>query len=424
MNPTASEKQEYQTLIDNLFRREAGKITSVLTKIFGVKNIELVEDVVQDTLLKALQQWPYTGIPENPAAWLYQSSKNRAIDLLRQSNLKEKYSFEISGLFKTEWSRSYSMNEFFSKNEIKDGQLRMIFTCCHPHLPGETQVALALKHLCGFSVKEISRAFLTNEETIAKRLTRAKIKLNSGTIAFEIPTGREAGKRLANVLSTLYLLFNEGYNSSGNKLIRDELMREAIYLTGLITEHPVTAKPEAHALLSLMLFHTARTPARLDEDGSINLLEEQDRTLWDKMMIKQAVHHLELSAAGDKVSEYHLEAGIAHYYTVAESYDKTDWKKILNLYDVLYKRNPSYIIGLNRAVVISNIRGADEGLNEILKLTEQDKLNNYYLYHSVIGELYLKNNQSEKAKLNFTKALQLTESEAEKKLLNRKLNLI
>ena len=424
MSSELPENKDYKKEIDNLFRREAGKITSVLTKIFGVKNIQIAEDVVQDTLLKALQQWSFTGIPENPAAWLYQSSKNRAIDLLRKDSLKEKYSSEISAVFKSEWSLSHSMNEVFLEDEIKDSQLRMMFTCCHPDLPGETQVALALKHLCGFSVKEIAKAFLTNEETIAKRLTRAKSKLNSGQIGFEIPSGKEAEARLANVLSTLYLLFNEGYNSSGEKLIRNELMSEAIYLAELLTDHPLTSKPETHALLSLMLFHFARTPARLDEHGGINLLEEQDRTLWNKSLIEKAIRHLEFSASGGKVTEYHLEAGIANYYTVAGSYEKTDWQKILNLYNILYKRNPSYIIGLNRAVIIANIYGPESGLNEVHNLPEQDKLKDYYLYHSVIGELYSRNNQKAEAKMCFVKALKLTNSKPEKDLLKRKIEIL
>ncbi len=423
MNSDISSNQDYKKVIDNLFRREAGKIISVLTKIFGVKNLELAEDVVQDTLLKALQQWPYTGIPGNPAGWLYQSAKNRAIDILRKSNLRDKYSSEISELFKSEWTLTKSLNEVFSENEIKDGQLRMMFTCCHPALPGEVQVALSLKYLCGFSVKEIAKAFLTNEEIIAKRLTRAKAKLNSGTIAFEIPAGKEAEVRLGNVLSTIYLLFNEGYNSSGiNRIIRDELINEAIYITELLTHHPLTEKPETHALLSLMLFHNARTPARLDNAGNIILLKDQDRELWNKQMIKKAIHHLELSAEGEDISEYHLEAGITNYYTIAESYQKTDWQKILYLYNILYSKNPSFIIGLNRAVVIANIWGAEEGLKEIFKLQDQNKLNNYYLYHSVLGELYLENNQPEKARESFNTAIKLTESEAEKLLLRRKID--
>jgi len=419
------DNQDYKKVIDNLFRREAGKITSVLTKIFGVKNLGLAEDVVQDTLLKALQQWPYSGIPENPAAWLYQSSKNRALDIIRKSNLTQKYSSEISELFKSEWKLNQSVEEYFSENEIKDGQLRMMFTCCHPVLQGEAQVALALKILCGFSVKEIANAFLTNEETIAKRLTRAKLKFNSGTIKFEIPAGWEIEQRLANVLSTLYLLFNEGYNSSGsNRIIRGELMNEAIYLTELLVNHPQTDKPEVHALLSLMLFHAARTPSRIDSKGELKVLKEQDRTLWNKTMIQKAIEYLKLSATGDKVSEYHLEAGIANYYTIAENYETTDWQNILNLYNVLYHRNPSYIIGLNRAVVITNLQGTEAGLSEINKLPEQEKLDSYYLYHSVLGELYLRNNQSEKARSSFNKALILTESDAERDLLKRKISLI
>jgi len=417
-------------LVEHLFRREAGRITSVLTRIFGIENIGLAEDVVQDTLLKALQQWPYSGIPENPSAWLFRSAKNKAIDILRRNTLNNKYSEEISALYDSEWKFSAQINEFFSENEIKDDQLRMIFTCCHPELPPESQIALALKNLCGFSTKEVAKAFLTNEATITKRLSRAKDKIRDGAIKFEIPSGYRLGKRIKNVLSTLYLLFNEGYNSGKQDiLIRVDLIKEAIHLAELLIEHPATEpgghRAEIYALLALMYLHYARTPARMDDNGNILLLMDQDRNLWDRKLIVKGIEYLEKSASGDKLSEYHLQAGISYFYAIAENFQKIEWGKILNLYNLLYEMNSSAIIGLNRAIVISQLTGAQTAIDEIKRLSHEasygDQLENYYLYHSVLGELYFQTGNYPEAKICLEKAIRMTSSEIEKKLLNGKL---
>lgn len=374
--------------IDNLFRREAGKITAVLTRVFGINNLELVEDVVQDTLLKALQQWPLGGIPENPEAWIYKAARNKAVDILRKEKLKDKYSSDLSYLYKSEWTLSKTISEVFSENEIKDDQLRMIFTCCHPAVPVESQVALALKTLCGFGIKEIAKAFLLNEETIAKRITRAKAVLRNDNVRFQIPAGDELKERLSIVLSTLYLLFNEGYNSMDEEtLIREDLIAEAIRLTLLLCDHKLTDTPAVHALLSLMLFHTARIPARSDNLGNIFLLEEQDRRLWNRSIINEGIRHMGLSAEGDEVTEYHLEAGIAYFYTTAESFEKTEWEKILRIYDLMYEMNNSPVVGLNRAIVFAQVHGPIAGIEEIKKL-EDNTLDKYYLYHSALGEMY------------------------------------
>ena len=420
----SNDSQDISKLIDHLFRRDAGRITSILTGIFGIENFDLVEDIVQDTIVKALHQWPYSGIPGNPSGWLLTAARNRAIDLLRQRRVREKYSDQISLMLSSEYSLSGKVNEFFSENEINNGQLRMIFTCCHPDLPGESQVALALKHLCGFSVKEIAKAFLTNEDTITKRLSRAKEKFSIGKVKFEIPTGNELESRLANVLSTIYLLFNEGYNSAtSDRLVREELMDEAIWLTGFLLEQKITALPEVHALLSLMLFHYARAPARIDDKGNILLIKEQDRNLWDKKMISKAEEHLNLAAKGNKITEYHLEAGIAYFYTQTD-FDKIEWEKILHLYNVLYDMNKSAIVGLNRIIVVAQLEGAKKALAELDKLPGKDELKNYHLYYSTLGELYYLNNQKKEAAESYRKAEQLTTSEAEKKLLMKKISLV
>jgi RNA polymerase sigma factor (sigma-70 family) len=414
------ESSKYSEVVDHLFRQEAGRITSVLTKIFGIENFELAEDVVQDTLMKALRQWPYTGLPDNPSAWLFKAAKNRAVDLLRRKKLSHKYAGRI---LNSEWILSGTVNEFFSENEIKDGQLRMIFTCCHPGLPGEAQVALALKYLCGFSVKEIAKAFLVNEATISKRLIRAREKFKNGSIRFEIPTGAALEKRLQNVLSTIYLLFNEGYNSSDeHQLIKADLIEEALRLAELLAEHHHAGKREVYALLALMFFHYARSPARIDDRGNILLLKEQNRYLWDRKLIAKGVKYLNLSSGGDVITEYHLEAGIAYFYTIAKSFDETDWEKILNLYNILYKLNNSFIIGLNRAIVISQLQGPSAGINELYKLGNKELLSNYHHYYSTLGEFYFQSGDYTKAKLNFENSFNLTGSEVEKKLLKKKIS--
>jgi RNA polymerase sigma factor (sigma-70 family) len=413
-------QKEINNIVDNLFRREAGRITSILTNIFGLHNLEMTEDVVQDTLIKALQQWSFKGVPENPSAWLFKAAKNKAIDILRREPAGHKY---FSGkLVDSEWSLRGNVNEFFSENEIKDGQLRMIFACCHPDLPGEAQTALALKNLCGFSIKEIAKAYLTNEAVISKRLTRAKEKFRDGSIKLEIPTGEKLGSRLSRVLTTLYLLFNEGYNSSDkNTLIKEDLIEEAIRLCEILADHPVTSKSEIHALLALMFFHYARTPARIDKSGNIVLLDQQERNLWDRNLIAKGIEHFNKSSDGYRMSEYHLEAGIAYFYTTAEAFEMTDWKRILFLYDLLYNIKRSPVVALNRAVVISMLEGPAAGIDAINKIEKNDTLEEYYLYHSVLADLYLKNSNTEEAKNHLQKAILLTPSEAEKKLLREKL---
>ena len=287
-------------------------MVSVLTRIFGIGKLELAEDVVQDTLLKALQLWGYQGIPLNPRAWLYQVAKNRALDMLRHEKLKNTHSGEIKKQFGPETEELLDNQTMFEPGEIKDDQLRMIFSCCHPSLSIESQVALTLKTLCGFSIAEIAHSFLTSEETIAKRLYRAREKLREEKIAFEIPSGWGLASRLEAVLSVIYLLFNEGYSSSNSDtLIREDLCEEAMRLCILLSEHPAGDKPQTYALLSLMCLNAARFDARMDSHGSIILLREQDRTKWNRALIGKGIEFLDKASAGDNFSPYHAEAAIA-----------------------------------------------------------------------------------------------------------------
>src|SRR5438874_9341893 len=326
-SPKAS---EISRLTDHLFRREAGKLIAILTGIFGINRLQLAEDVVQESLVRALRTWPYTGVPKNPAAWLTQTAKNLALDLIRRERLFHDKEPQIIA-FMEQWPSESVVGESpMFDNEIRSGRLRLMFACCHPLLASEAQTALALKVLCGFGVAEIASAFLTSEAAIAKRLTRAHQRIRESHIPFEIPAGDELSIRLGNVLQTLYLLFNEGYKaSSGDSLIKEDLCHEAIRLSSLLAEHPVGNQPRTHALVALMLLNAARLPARTDSEGNILRLKDQDRATWNQAMIARGVFHLSKSAAGEQLTAYHLQAGIAACHCAAKDYESTDWRQIL-----------------------------------------------------------------------------------------------
>src|SRR5213595_2398229 len=351
-------------LVEHLFRHESGKMVATLTRIFGIEHLNLAEDVVQEALSRALQTWPYRGVPQNPSAWIIRASRNLALDVIRRQKIFHAKEAEIVRLIERDGSGPDA--PIFSEHEIADDRLRMMFVCCHPIIPPEAQVALALKTLCGFSVIEISRAFLTTEAAIAKRVTRAKQKIQEAHVPFEIPVGDALVLRLESVLQSLYLLFYEGYKaSSGDKLVREELCHEAIRLTELVAQHRAGNQPKTHALLALMLLNAARTPAREDDEGNLLRLEEQDRTRWDQAMIARGMSQLQESATGGQISEYHLQAGIAACHATAVDYQSTDWARILSLYDRLLEFDDSPVVALNRAVAVANIHGPHAGLQTV-----------------------------------------------------------
>ena len=396
-------------LLEHLFRHESGKMVATLTRIFGVEHWNLAEDVVQEALSRALQTWPYRGVPENPSAWIMRASRNLALDVIRRQKTFRAKEGEIARLMERDGSAPEAA--IFSENEIADDRLRMMLVCCHPVIPAEAQVALALKTLCGFSVTEISRAFLTTEAAIAKRLTRAKQKIQEARISFEIPAGEELARRLDSVLQSVYLLFNEGYKASGgDKLVREDLCREAIRLGELLAQHPAGDQPQTHALLALMLLNAARFAARQDNDGNLVRLEEQDRTRWDQPMIERGMSHLRESASGEAMSEYHLQAGIAACHATSVDYEATDWARILALYDRLMEFDDSPVVALNRAVAVANVDGPEAGLKAVRAIRDREKLGSYYLFYSVIGELEMRLNNREAAAEQFRKAFELAET--------------
>jgi len=413
---------EVPRLTEHLFRHEAGRLVSMLTGIFGIDRLQLAEDVVQEAMVRALQTWPYDGVPRNPAAWLMQTAKHLALDVVRRERrFHEKEPAVIVAMEQRLADPGASAAPFFD-DEIADDRLRLIFACCHPVLTPEAQTALALKTLCGFSPGEIATAFLATEAAIAKRLTRAKQTLQEQRVAFEIPSGAELATRLDGVRQVLYLLFNEGYKASGgDSLVRGELCREAIRLTALLAAHPVADEPATHALFALMLLNAARLPARTDDSGNLLRLAEQDRSTWDHRLIASGLHHLQLAATGDALSEYHLQAGIAACHCTAPDYASTDWPTILAHYDQWLRLTDSPVVALNRAVALAKVAGPEAGIRAVEAIRHRPPLDAYYLTFAVLGEFEAQRHCLPAATAHFQRARELAELPSEQNFLAKKL---
>jgi len=381
-----TDSRNINQIVDHLFRHESGKMVSVLSRLLGLQNLETAQDIVQDTLLQAMNTWSYNSIPENPSGWLYRVAKNKAIDFLRRQKKFKEITPHYSYLLQSEYTLTSTVNNLFLENEIQDSQLRMMFACSHPAITEESQIALTLKTLCGLNPGEIAKAFLTNEETINKRIYRAKEKIKSEEIELSVPQGKELPQRLDVVLKSLYLLFNEGYNSSHpDLLIRDDLCQEAMRLAYILTTNTTTNFPKTNALLSLMCFQASRLQSRLDDKGNIILLKYQDRSKWYKPLIERGAIYLELASETDDISPYHIEAAIASLHAVAPTFDKTDWRSIYDLYESLYKLQPAPVVALNKAIASAYATSKENALEQLLKIKG---LENYYLYHTSVGELY------------------------------------
>ncbi len=408
--------------IEHLFRHQSGKMLSVLTRIFGTHNLEMAEDIVQDTLLKAFEIWKYKGLPDNPEAWLMKVAKNKAIDTIRKEKVRTEFAKDISVLLKSEYTLQPTIERLIDKDLIEDDLLRMMFACCHPKLAEESQIALILKTLCGFSIGEIAKAFLSNEETIGKRLYRSKQFLKEQGTQFEIPQPTELAERLNQVMTVIYLIFNEGYQSaSHHNVIRIDMIEEAMRLAWMLANNPHTGQPDVFALIALMCFHAARFESRLDSEGHLLLLAEQDRTLWDRELIAKGMEFFNKAIENNHFSTYHLEAAIAKEHCLATSYEKTNWQIILDLYDLLFKLKPSPLVALNRIIIIAEINGASKALLEISQLKDKEILENYYLYYAVLGDLHSKTKDSAQAIKHYQKAITLTNSKEEIYLLQDKI---
>jgi len=408
-------------LIDHLFRHESGKMVSALSKLLGLQNLETANDIVQDSLLQAMNTWSFKGIPDNPSAWLYRVAKNRAIDFLRREKKFREISPQYSYLLQSEYTLTSTVNNFFLENDIQDSQLRMMFACCHPSITEESQLALTLKTLCGLSISEIAKAFLTNDDTIAKRIYRAKEKIKAEKIEMDVPVDKEMIARLDIVLKSLYLLFNEGYNSSNpDQLIREDLCEEAMRLCYLLTENKITSYPRVKALLSLMCFQASRLDTRLDDKGNIILLKHQDRKKWSRPLIQKGFDYLDEAAEPFEISTYNIEAAIASLHAASASFEQTDWKSIYHLYEMLYQLQPSPIIAMNKAIASAYAINKQNALTELQKIKG---LENHHLYYASLGEIYFDLENKPEAKKFFKKALELTSSTYEQQLLISKIGL-
>lgn len=405
------------TLVDHLFRHSAGEMVATLTRVFGPAHLGLAEEVVQEALLSALQQWRIHGIPEKPKGWLYQVARNRALDQLRRdATLRGKEADVVVAMT----PRSDGDDAAFA-HELRDDQLRMMLMCAHPSLARENRVALTLKIVGGFSVEEIARAFLTRPDTIAQRIVRAKRHIRDAQIPLEMPSRAELPQRLETLLEVLYLLFNEGYSAhAGDELVRHDLCGEAIRLARVLAAHPATETPESHALLALFLLQGARLPARVDASGELATLEQQDRALWNQSMIAEGLRELGRSASGDRLTAYHVEAAIASCHAVAPSFEETDWPAIVDHYDELYELKPTPVVALNRAVAIAMADGPAAGIAAVEGIAT-DALQNYLPFHATLGELWLRRGEGERAALHFSRALELPATLTEKRFLLAKV---
>lgn len=395
-------------------------MVSYLTRIVGLGRLDLAEDVVQDSLCRALETWSIQGLPDNPSAWLMRVARNRAIDLVRRDVQFRNFTPELVHLLRLREDLPGESPSF--GNEIQDDELRMMFSCCHPELSTEVQVTLILKTLCGFSVSEIAHALLTKAAAIEKRLARAKKLFRLSGSFVEIGNAAEVRERLEAVYQAIYLLFNEGYHGSqSEETIREDLCFEAIRLALLLSEHPEGDLPTTHALLALLFFHAARLPGRVDDDGDLVQLEMQDRSRWDPELIGRGFHFLERSAMGNELSEYHLQAGIASLHCAAPAYEETDWRRILELYDVLYRVKPSPIVALNRAVAVGKARGPEAGLAELRKIADSARLESYPFYPAAQGEFHLLAGRPAVAAKHFERAIALARSRSATSFFERKL---
>ncbi len=395
---------------------------AALTRILGTQNLSLAEDVVQDVLVQALEVWKFHALPENPSAWLMKAARNRAIDLIRRERTRSRFAPDLQYLLESEWTLVPTVDSLLLESEIHDDQLRMMFSCCPPNLPAETQVALILKILCGFSVAEIASAFLSTPAAVEKQLQRGKKVLQQSPSLFAVSETAQLRRRIESVHEALYLLFNEGYHATHEQAaIREELCQEAIRLAVLLAEHPAGALPRTHALVALMCFHAARLPARVDDRGCLVLLEAQDRARWDRALIGRGFEFLDRSGSGPELTELHVEAAIASRHCAAGSFAETDWATIEQLYDLLWQMRPTAIVALNRAIAVGQARGAQAGLAALDAIEDKGSLQDYPFFAAARGDLLRMSGRTSEAAAELKRALASARNPAETRLLAEKL---
>lgn len=409
--------EKEQESLKHLFQQEFSKMVAVISKAYGLQYIETAEDIVSETFLTAAETWGQKGMPENPTAWLYTVAKQKMLYLFRRNKI---FTEKIVPHIKSGQGDSFVLDEMdFSSENIKDSQLQMMFAICNPAIAGESQIGLALRILCGFGIDEIAEAFLTNKETINKRLFRAKEKLRTEKIKLELPPENEIPNRFDNVLHTIYLLFNEGYYSkTQNKILRKELCEEAMRLGTMLTDYDKTNAPKTNALMALMCFHASRFEARQNAEHDFILYEQQDENLWDKNLIAEGIHYMGIATQGSEISSYHLEAGIAFWHC-QKTDTKEKWQNIMHYYDLLSQINYSPAVALNRLYALSKVRGKQAALKE----SDDENLPHNHFYFLLLGELY-KDINDQQARLHYQKAFFLAKTQAEKDNILNKMRQI
>lgn len=416
-------------LVEHFFRHESANLVAVLTRVFGFSRIHLVEDTVQSALVEALQHWKTSGVPSNPSAWVHRVAKNKAIDVIRRERVEQNATEQIASNFAraiNQKTSSPTLNpeweQLFDESQVQDSLLQMIFACCHPSLDRHSQIALSLKILCGFGIREIASALLVGTETAKKRVQRAKKKLRDENVKMEFPGNKQIANRLSAVHEVLYLMFNEGYRSTtGDQSICQELCEDAARLCHMLCQNPSTSNCATRALLALMLFHAARLDSRTREDGSIILLQDQDRSHWDRRLIKQADKWLSRSASDNELSTFHLEAGIAMLHCRAKSYAETDWASIVRLYGRLIQIHPTPVYSLNRAVALAETGDTNTAIAQLKMIEKEKALKGYSLLYCSLAYVYRLQGDSEESNRQLAIALDLATSEHERHFIQRQI---
>ena len=401
-------------LVDQTYRSESRRVLATLIRLLG--DFDLAEEAMQEAFVAAVERWPSEGVPRNPRAWLVSTGRFKAIDTLRR---RARFDASLAPIAE-QLGGSVTLPPELEDDSVEDDRLRLIFTCCHPALPPDAQIALTLREVCGLTTEEIARAFLAPAPTLAQRIVRAKAKIKAARIPYQIPARADLPERLASVLHVIYLVFNEGYSaSSGDFLTRKDLSAEAIRLGRLLVE--LLPEPEAVGLLALMLLHEARRAARSTADGKLVLLDDQDRSLWDRDQIAEGVMLVERAMRSRQFGPYTIQAAIAAVHAEAPTADATDWSEIVGLYDVLLRAEPSPVIELNRAAAIAMRDGPEAGLRLIDQLLESGELSQYPPVHSARAELCRRLNRTEEAIAGYERALQLTSQAPQRQFLEQRL---
>ncbi len=422
--------EQIRELLDSLYRVDSGRILATLIRLLG--DFDLAEEAMHEAFAAALSLWPGSGVPGNPRPWLISTARFKAIDTLRRRARFDASQDELVRYLEAQWSSPERFNaeaRFNEEDHLEDGfeddRLRLIFTCCHPSLAPEARVALTLREVCGLTTEEIAKAFLITPRTLAQRIVRAKAKIRETPIPYEVPTSQELPERLGAVLHVIYLVFNEGYSAAaGAEVTRADLTGEAIRLCRLLAElqpEPEVPEPEVIGLLSLMLLQESRHAARTSPTGELILLENQDRSLWNREQIAEGVALLEKALKSRRFGAYTLQAAIAAVHAEAESVAATDWRQIVALYDRLLRIQPSPVVQLNRAVAIAMCEGPEAGLTHIDAVLEHGELANYYLAHSARAEMYRRLGRTAEARSSYEKALALTQQEPERQFLQERI---